>query len=374
MLHLKKSVLTLALFIFLNVSHSQELEYKPGYIVNLEKDTIRGYILPRISDARHESCKFKNIKTANPVTYSANHILGYGWSGGSRFEVKQININEPVGEIEATDFKPGFIINLKKDTIVGFIRKRGDSPYEFCNFKSSETAGTIRYSPFQILGYGDQNSFYLSKEAVENETSIQLFAEVLLFGRASLLEIKGEVYLGDSSKQILRLQDASTQDGMFEIRKEFYKGLLKLKLTGCDEIAPRIQTVKYDTRSLIKLLEFYNSCFNEKYEFQPPKLLEKDPDKPMTEPLFAAVLVSGKASLLRVSQHFYLEDSEGTIYILEKRITQTDTKTLTKDLYKGVLNWKLTDCSKVTTSKIQSLLLTEPALVKLFSSYNSCFR
>lgn len=52
---------------------------------------------------------------------------------------------------------------------------------------------------------------------------------------------------------------------------------------------------------------------------------------------------------------------------VEGRVVQVIT-----DKFKQTLMWKFSDCEKAT-AKITSTTLTEPSLIKLFNTYNSCF-
>ena len=91
---------------------------------------------------------------------------------------------------------------------------------------------------------------------------------------------------------------------------------------------------------------------------------------------FMELLVLGKASLLRVNSKFFLEDSEGKLFelttVTSEVINDKGRFQHTRELFKGILAWKFSDCPKVT-SKIKSLTLDQRPLTDIFEFYNSCF-
>ena len=61
-------------------------EYKPGYIINLEKDTVKGYLLDNIDSKLAFSTKFKAITlNSSGYTVTPSDILGFGFHNGRTF-------------------------------------------------------------------------------------------------------------------------------------------------------------------------------------------------------------------------------------------------------------------------------------------------
>ena len=60
-----------------------------------------------------------------------------------------------IGVLKAqTDFREGYVINLKNDTLMGEINYRGDILMgEICLFKSKKGGAITQFEPQNILGY-----------------------------------------------------------------------------------------------------------------------------------------------------------------------------------------------------------------------------
>lgn len=94
------------------------------------------------------------------------------------------------------------------------------------------------------------------------------------------------------------------------------------------------------------------------------------------ESRFANVLVRGQAELLRYRARFFLVDTVGDIFELERIISRKEEDgrqvELIRDKFKQTLTWKFAGCDKASLH-MASTTLTEPALIRIFNEYNSCF-
>ena len=168
-----------------------------------------------------------------------------------------------------SDYRPGFIINSKQDTTTGFLLyKTNSSRFEYCTFKSSENSESKEYSSQQILGYGFLNDTYYESKDIKTSESAQrrFFVEILVKGKASLLQLNDKFYIEDSENQIYLLEVITSEvitHKKFLATQELFKGTLSWKFADCPKITKAIKSSKLEEKSLTQLFELYNSCFSE---------------------------------------------------------------------------------------------------------------
>ncbi len=76
----------LIILIFLpSVLHAQNL-YRPGYIINSQGDTIQGFLKFDIDSRLSSEIIFKKDKNGVDDVFTANELLGFGYSTGRNFE------------------------------------------------------------------------------------------------------------------------------------------------------------------------------------------------------------------------------------------------------------------------------------------------
>jgi hypothetical protein len=68
-------------------------DYRPGFIVSLEKDTIPGFILYKENDSRFSICSFRKEPDAESTAYTPLKIIGYGFQNDSYYVSREITIN-----------------------------------------------------------------------------------------------------------------------------------------------------------------------------------------------------------------------------------------------------------------------------------------
>ena len=90
------------------------------------------------------------------------------------------------------DYKPGYIITNKNDTVHGFINLKSNyQNSRQCEFKRNIDQEPDTYLPFDIKGYRVENSkFYVSKEVPLNDTTEKVFLEYLVEGIVNLYYLK----------------------------------------------------------------------------------------------------------------------------------------------------------------------------------------
>src|SRR5690606_24877667 len=97
-----------------------------------------------------------------------------------------------ISSYSQSDFREGFIIALKNDTIHGLVNFReGSKSYRFCDFKTSEETQVYTYSPDQLIGYGFVNDkFFVVKEVIVGGSGETEFVQLLVGGLVNLYKFE----------------------------------------------------------------------------------------------------------------------------------------------------------------------------------------
>lgn len=165
------------------------------------------------------------------------------------------------------DFRKGYIVSLKNDTINGYVAyKENDSQYKTCHFKLAEDQELSKYDPSQILGYRYLNDkVFISKEVIKEDlTKEKAFLEILVKGKATLYGYLGVFYIEMQDKEMHKLIDEKVL--VEKNGKEYYKNsnrhiaALSYLLADCESIKEKINKVTYRELKLTKLIELYNEC------------------------------------------------------------------------------------------------------------------
>lgn len=169
-----------------------------------------------------------------------------------------------------SDFRKGFIITNKKDTLNGFIDYRERvKKFSSCDFKSTQNGVVKSYSPNQIKGYGFFNdSYFESKEIKGKNNNIEkTFLEVLVKGKVILYKSKSAYFIEKNNSILRKLTNENKT--VFKDGKEFrknsnrYIGILKILLADCSKLKGDIKKTLLSEKSLTILVENYNACTNE---------------------------------------------------------------------------------------------------------------
>jgi hypothetical protein len=214
------------------------------------------------------------------------------------------------------DFKSGFIVDLKGDTIYGLVDYRGDTKSsKICSFKKNESSEREEYTPLQINGYGfDGGKNYISI-LVEKKTDItdieskQVFLEYLVKGYISLFFYRDDFdhYYIISPKDGLNELVIEENIKVDEFNNEFkvvsnkYLGVLSFYLQDCDSIKKLIPKTDLEIYDLSKLIKIYNDCIcYECISFVKPK--------PFTKSSFGFAIGSNKSVLVPNFDEFFINN------------------------------------------------------------------
>ncbi|WP_051080630.1 porin family protein [Pontibacter roseus] len=79
------------LLALLSLQVAAQSDYRPGYVVMPQGDTLRGEVTFRSSSQAVNSVGFKKEGQGNPVTYTSNDIAGYGFPGDKNFRTRVLH-------------------------------------------------------------------------------------------------------------------------------------------------------------------------------------------------------------------------------------------------------------------------------------------
>lgn len=124
---MKKFITNLAFIVLSCSSLFSQTDFRKGYVVKLNGDTLHGYINFQKEAENYSICNFKRFEIAFPVSYSPDQLKAYGIDGGKqylsvRFNEKKVFVEYLVkGEISLLYMNRGgehfFLLN-KKENIV----------------------------------------------------------------------------------------------------------------------------------------------------------------------------------------------------------------------------------------------------------------
>jgi hypothetical protein len=181
------------------------------------------------------------------------------------------------------NYKKGYLITFKNDTIPGFIRDRGEIRNATkCMFKEHKKSVVIKYTPNEIKSYRFINGKqYHSIQVFQKEEFRNAFAEVLINGELNLYHSwgnKNAAYYIESednkitclSYELLNLKENSTD--FYKLPKHYffdieeYKNSLDSIFKKCPGIKLKIEELEYETKPLVNITKEYINCTCKKKE------------------------------------------------------------------------------------------------------------
>lgn len=155
---MRSITLLLVLAILLSVNVSAQKNFKPGYIVTLQKDTVQGFILEGTDVELGLKMQFKKEQAdSDAQTYTAGELLGFGFNYGRAFEQKLI-----VNSKENTrDSVYVFAKNIVKGKINVWVwrKEKKDVPALFLLNNESHQAVHLTQSPGKEIKRKDGRTY-----------------------------------------------------------------------------------------------------------------------------------------------------------------------------------------------------------------------
>jgi hypothetical protein len=167
------------------------------------------------------------------------------------------------------NYKTGYIITNEFDTIYGLIEYsniKANSGH--CYFKSENDAQPILYTPNDIQGYIFPDlRYYISKSIIIKGKKRHVFLEYLLKGIVDLYFYADESgntrYYIEKGDQMIELSNDVTQisDGskLYSKESKRYIGAFKYLTQDAPMLSPKIDHLKFDNTSFIKIAKEYHN-------------------------------------------------------------------------------------------------------------------
>jgi hypothetical protein len=219
-------ILFVLIFMLSLVTHAQE-NFIPGYIIQMDGDTSRGYIDFRNWRINPEKISFKVNPQGETTVYTPVQINGFSVSGNV-YQSAFVTIETSPDNHQFLETDPE--LKLQEDTAFLQLLVRG------------------KKSIYHYLTRDEKNQFYIPGDSV---------FELLVYKK----------YLTDKDNNGI----------MYTAEYKKYAGQLSVYLNDCPTIQEKITRLQYKKQSLEKLFLFYAQCTGDSLEFV------KKPDKKRTE-------------------------------------------------------------------------------------------
>src|SRR5688572_22358710 len=67
-----------------------QTDFRKGFVITLQRDTISGLVNYREGANAHEICEFKKLENLNATSYRPDEIFGYGFLDDKFFESRKV--------------------------------------------------------------------------------------------------------------------------------------------------------------------------------------------------------------------------------------------------------------------------------------------
>jgi hypothetical protein len=171
-----------------------------------------------------------------------------------------------------TDYRKGYIINQKGDTVSGDLNFHdGVKSYEVCDFKAHDNAESIQYLPTDIAGYGfSEGRRYQTKTLTKEFNNQVVFVEIIADGHITLSRYRETFWIQKKGGDFTELQNDlvnKTKDGdLYRVHSNQYIAVINTLMVDCKEVSPLIKRTQFHQKDLVRLVEAYNTCGSEPTE------------------------------------------------------------------------------------------------------------
>ena len=213
---------TLLIFVFIlsaNSLFAQLNNFKSGYIITNQGDTVFGQIDLRTDQINQEQCTFRKNSEVTPVVYKPNDIKGYYFVDDGKYYIsKNIEINGEKMNVFMEYLVKG-MLNLY------YFAHKDDS---FFNYKYFEYKGYIEYYFFEDEN-GKMMPISKKPDRIERKRENSL--------------IEGEGFVRN-----------------FIVKDNIYRGAIKVYFYDIKEIANKTDNIEFSQKSMIKVAETYHKA------------------------------------------------------------------------------------------------------------------
>jgi hypothetical protein len=181
---MKPLFLVAALIVLLATNSYAQNDFRPGYVITNDSDTLRGLIDYKGNKSNSQECRFRTSTDSPTTTYSPSDIRGYRYDGSKYF------ISMALPENPDTRYFFEFLINGIVD--VYFLRDQdGDHYYVEGDGRLTELKGGEREIVKNGQRYIKQNKVYVGQlKVIFKESAVsQKKAESVKLSHASLIDV-----------------------------------------------------------------------------------------------------------------------------------------------------------------------------------------
>jgi len=187
-----------------------------------------------------------------------------------------------------SDFRNGYIISIKNDTIYGLIDYRGNKANtKKCIFKKDVYSENQEFTPNDIKAYRFIDSkYYISKIVNSAENTDTLFLEYLIKGKVDMYYffdgVQGHFLADKGEEKLIELKsiekEVYTNATTYRIKSNQYVGILNYFFSESPSTLKKVEQVDLTQESLIKIAKVYHNdvCSNEEciiYQKVVPKVI-----------------------------------------------------------------------------------------------------
>ena len=195
-----------------------------------------------------------------------------------------------------SDFREGFIITPKNDTIYGSIDYPSNARgYDLCLYK--DESGIKEFSPDQINGYGFSNDKFFQSDIIDNS-----FVEALVLGHANLYKINESFYV-NKGDEIILLESKNN-----DIK---WKRLVAYLISDCLQSPNSLASdLNFNQRDITNIIIEYNKC-------QGSDFIVFNTSKPWTQIKFGLIASLTKSSIKMkdgLGTYPFLTDSYNSLF------------------------------------------------------------
>jgi hypothetical protein len=206
-----KKLFSLLVVLTLPVLCFAQSDFRSGYIITLQGDTLKGEVNHKGDLKNALECTFRVNESAQNQNFKPGQLKGYGFTGGKFYEAKTA-------------------------TIVNRVLLVGNK------FKEEPVTGHDSVSFMQVLVKGKATLYYLRDATSANHYYFQMNdkpVQELVYLQASMVDPKGNRYWYKSKQ---------------------FVGILKIAFKDCPAITEKIERTDFKSSSLQSLFKAYNYC------------------------------------------------------------------------------------------------------------------
>ncbi len=168
---------------------------------------------------------------------------------------------------QSKEYVKGYMITLENDTINGFIKddNRTVLAYQFL-FKETLDSPAKTIIPTESNGFYFTPSFYYESIQINSVRDKQekQFIRKLVDGNTDLYQVvKGKFYeyvlIKENGEQLQIAKNDTEEEGKYTEDTRYF-GELKYFFRDCGDITANTKAIKYNEKTIVKLVQKYNSC------------------------------------------------------------------------------------------------------------------